>query len=158
MSSKYVNNAGALPVSDLKPSIVTATTPDVALGGSKQTNVFSLHLVVELETVSPKTQLYTIEGWKFDPRIVTSMPPKVGPEFGMRRCILGTGSVCVDGPGCDKTSNPNEGVVDTDGADGAKIFEGGEDGAVLGGEMGKVGGNMWGENGCVKLSCIIASG
>ena len=83
----YVNNADAFPVSILIPSSVTGTTPEVALGGSIHTSVFSLQRVVDLATVSPKTQLSIAEGWKLAPSTVTSIPPNVGPDEGIKRWI-----------------------------------------------------------------------
>jgi hypothetical protein len=47
--------------------------------------------------MSPKTQLSCVTGWKFSPRIVTSIPPYVGPDAGIRRWILGKVSEVTGG-------------------------------------------------------------
>jgi hypothetical protein len=56
-----------------------------------QTSVLSLQRCVEVARTSPKTQLSCNEGWKFDPRTITSMPPIIGPEDGMSRWMRGGG-------------------------------------------------------------------
>lgn len=79
----------------LKP---TTTGPGLGLGGKMQTMVFSLHIWVEVAMEPPKT--HSCVGRKLAPRMVTSIPPCIGPLEGMRRWITGGGTlgrVDVDG-------------------------------------------------------------
>ena len=62
-----------------------------------QTSVLSLHRWVELAMASPKIQLSCSEGWKFDPRTVTSVPPIIGPEDGISRWMRGCGTGVIGG-------------------------------------------------------------
>jgi hypothetical protein len=88
------------------PSKVTATMPGVGRAGKMHTRALSLHLDELIARHSPNTGVKFGIELKLEPNMVTSIPPCVGPEDGMRRRIFGVGVPVASGDG-----NTEKGVI-----------------------------------------------